>query len=58
MNNLICIFFGHKDDVLLLRPPTEITVVVNNIKYAQFKRCERCKQIYLETTIDKDGDTL
>jgi len=58
MNNLRCIFFGHKDDELLLRPPDEITIVVNNIKYAQFRRCKRCTEIYLETTIDEDGDTL
>ena len=58
MNNLICIFFGHKDDELLLRPPNEITVVVNNIQYAKYKRCKRCTQIFLQSTIDNDGDTL
>lgn len=58
MNNLICVFFGHKDDRILLRPPREITVVVENIEYAKFRRCKRCKNIYLQTTLDKDGDTL
>lgn len=58
MNNLICIFFGHKDDELLLRPPNEITIVVNSIKYAEFRRCTRCMQIYLKSTFDVDGDTL
>ncbi len=58
MNNLTCILFGHKDDRKLLRPPNEITVVVNDIKYAQFKRCKRCKNIFLQTTLDKDGDIL
>ena len=58
MNNLICIFFGHNDDELLLRPPHEISVVVNNIKYAEFRRCKRCKQIYLKSTLDVDGDIL
>ena len=58
MNNLICVFFGHKDDEILLRPPTQINVVVNDIEYAKFKRCGRCKQIFLETTLDVDGDIL
>jgi len=58
MNNLICIFFGHKDDGVTLRPGTDLEVVVNNIVYAQFRRCRRCKQIYFQTTIDEDGDTL
>jgi len=56
MNNLICILFGHQDDMLLLRPPNEIRVVVNNIQYAKFTRCGRCKNIYLQSTIDEDGD--
>ena len=58
MNNLICVFFDHKDDELLLRPPDEINIVVNNIEYAKFKRCKRCKKIFLQSTLDKDGDII
>lgn len=58
MNNLICLFFGHKDDTLLLTPPTELTIVVNHIEYAKFKRCKRCRNIFLQSTMDEDGDTL
>lgn len=58
MNNLICVFFGHKEDYLLLKPPNELTVVVNNIEYAKYKRCKRCRNIFLQSTIDEDGDTL
>jgi hypothetical protein len=58
MNNLICIFFGHKDDEVTLRAGTSLDIVVNDIVYAQFRRCKRCKQIYFQTTLDVDGDTL
>ncbi len=58
MNNLICIFFGHKDDEILLKPGTELSVIVNGIIYAHFRRCARCKQIFFQTAVDNDGDTL
>jgi len=58
MNNLICVFFGHKDDKLLLRPPHEIAIVVNSIRYANYRRCTRCNQIFLQSTMDNDGDIL
>lgn len=58
MNNLICIFFEHVDDKLLLKPGTELTIIVNDIEYANFRRCKRCRQIFIQNTTHEDGDTL
>lgn len=58
MNNLICVFFGHKDDRKLLGGKSYIDVVVNNIIYAHYRRCKRCKVIFFQSPVDKDGDIL
>ncbi len=48
MNNLKCIFFGHKDDHLLFEKDT-LTITNLNIEIARFTMCDRCKTVYLRT---------
>ena len=53
MNNIICIFFGHKDDKLTFQGDYQlkITHTVDFKEYilANFRCCGRCEQIYLQT---------
>ncbi len=48
MNNLKCIFFGHKDDHLLFEKDT-LTITNLNIDIARFTMCVRCNTVYLRT---------
>ena len=48
MNNLICIFFGHKDDKLLFEKDT-LTLTNTDIEIARFTMCKRCRTVYLRT---------
>ncbi len=69
MNNLICIFFGHKK---LERPreiikhnegsifwnnveiPNEISFTISDVGLATIEKCKRCNQIYLHTVPNVD----
>ena len=48
MNNLICIFFGHKDDKLLFEKD-KLTITNHGIGFARFTMCKRCSTVYLRT---------
>ena len=50
MNNLICVFFGHKDDKLLFENEKDrMTIINNDIDIARFTMCKRCNTVYLRT---------
>lgn len=48
MNNLICIFFGHKDDKLLFEKD-KLSITNCDITIARFTMCKRCNTVYLRT---------
>ncbi len=54
MNNLICIFRGHKDDKLLFEKDT-LTITSHNISIARFTMCKRCSTVYLRTLKGKES---
>ena len=50
MNNLICVFFGHREDNLMFREGQDELFIVNNgVRIANFRLCKRCTQVFIET---------
>ncbi len=47
MNNLICIFFGHKDNKKFDNEDS-LTVDLYKIPMSYIKQCKRCKRCYFE----------
>ena len=61
MNNIICIFFGHKDDEITFTGSFHLTLSYTmddgkNFPLANFKKCERCGGIYLNSLPDKNEE--
>lgn len=51
MNNLICVFFGHKPDNNhpILNNTDNLFIQNTGIKFCYFKFCKRCRQVFIET---------
>jgi len=49
LNNLICIFFGHKDDRITFGEIKDfIKIQYQDVTLAYMKRCIRCGDIYIK----------
>jgi hypothetical protein len=46
MNNLICVFFGHKRHAMIGQ---FASLVLDDYKIATFQLCSRCKKYYIYT---------
>jgi len=51
LNNLICLFCGHKDDKILFEKD-KLTITNTDVPIARFTMCRRCSTVYLRTIWD------
>jgi len=54
MKNLLCIFFGHKDDEITFQEKDYIRFSHHNIPLGYIKMCERCNELFIETLAKKN----